>query len=165
MARGFTCLGCTCYSSRASDVPTSTFPSPCHFVLSVRQRWRQAWISMERPWASPPLYVAFHKCTNSQSSTPQCRCLMVRLPIPISARFGDCCSSRLDPFHNSGSQNREPFREIPVKVHVRRPDRDSWVYVGRATVSLDTTGHSSQVGESPYTLPSPPAILDRSSEH
>lgn len=74
-----------------------------------------------------------------------------RPPIPISARFGDCCSSRLNTFHDPGSQNREPFREIPVKVHIRRPDRDSWVYVGRATVSLDTTGHSSQVGESPYT--------------
>ncbi|KAF8481253.1 hypothetical protein DFH94DRAFT_448029 [Russula ochroleuca] len=46
---------------------------------------------------------------------------------------------------SNGSQHREPFREIPVKVHIRRPDRDSWVYVGRATVSLDTTGHSSQV--------------------
>ncbi|KAI0001947.1 hypothetical protein BJV77DRAFT_970454 [Russula vinacea] len=48
------------------------------------------------------------------------------------------------PLSNS-SQHREPFREIPVKVHIRRPERDSWVYVGRATVSLDTTGHSSQV--------------------
>lgn len=74
-----------------------------------------------------------------------------RLLILISARFVDCGSARLDPCHVSGSQNREPFREIPVKVHIRRPDRDSWVYVGRATVSLDTTGHSSQVGESPYT--------------
>jgi len=46
---------------------------------------------------------------------------------------------------SNGSQLREPFREIPVKVHIRRPDRDSWVYVGRATVSLDTTGRSSQV--------------------
>lgn len=46
---------------------------------------------------------------------------------------------------SNGSQHREPFREIPVKVHIRRPERDSWVYVGRAMVSLDTTGHSSQV--------------------
>ncbi|KAI0257480.1 hypothetical protein BJV78DRAFT_1366586 [Lactifluus subvellereus] len=46
---------------------------------------------------------------------------------------------------SNGAQPREPFREIPVKVHIRRPDRDSWVYVGRATVSLDTTGHTSQV--------------------
>ncbi|KAI0304814.1 hypothetical protein BC826DRAFT_965152 [Russula brevipes] len=45
----------------------------------------------------------------------------------------------------NGTQHREPFRDIPVKVHIRRPDRDSWVYVGRATVSLDTTGHTSQV--------------------
>jgi hypothetical protein len=65
---------------------------------------------------------------------------------------------------DSGSQNREPFREIPVKVHIRRPERDSWVYVGRATVSLDTTGHSSQVGESPYTHLLPLGTLDRSSE-
>jgi len=46
---------------------------------------------------------------------------------------------------SNGAQPREPFKEIPVKVHIRRPDRDSWVYVGRATVSLDTTGHTSQV--------------------
>jgi len=46
---------------------------------------------------------------------------------------------------SNGGQHREPFRDIPVKVHIRRPERDSWVYVGRATVSLDTTGHSSQV--------------------
>ncbi|KAI0004262.1 hypothetical protein BJV74DRAFT_436830 [Russula compacta] len=46
---------------------------------------------------------------------------------------------------SNGPQHREPFREISVKVHIRRPDRDSWVYAGRATVSLDTTGHSSQV--------------------
>jgi len=46
---------------------------------------------------------------------------------------------------SNGAQHREPFREIPVKVHIRRPERDSWVYVGRATVSLDTTGRSSQV--------------------
>jgi len=46
---------------------------------------------------------------------------------------------------SNGVQHRESFREIPVKVHIRRPDKDSWVYVGRATVSLDTTGHTSQV--------------------
>ena len=63
----------------------------------------------------------------------------------------------LCPFQRSGTtQPREPFREIPVKVHIRRPDRDAWVYVGRANVSLDnTTGHASQVGE-PIALYSPP---------
>jgi hypothetical protein len=62
-----------------------------------------------------------------------------------------CCPSCLhhssDRPQCTGAQHREPFREIPVKVHIRRPERDSWVYVGRATVSLDTTGRSSQVGE------------------
>ncbi|KAH9175434.1 hypothetical protein EDB89DRAFT_1947058 [Lactarius sanguifluus] len=50
------------------------------------------------------------------------------------------------PLSNATAQPREPFREIPVKVHIRRPDRDAWVYVGRATVSLDNnTGRPSQV--------------------
>jgi hypothetical protein len=50
------------------------------------------------------------------------------------------------PLSNGTSQPRDPFREISVKVHIRRPDRDAWVYVGRANVSLDnTTGHASQV--------------------
>ena len=88
------------------------------------------------------------------------------LPVPISAQFGDSYSTLLNPCHYSGSQNREPFREIPVKVHIRRPERDSWVYVGRATVSLDTAGHSSQVGEPPYNTPSPPwtNLLNSSSQ-
>lgn len=60
-----------------------------------------------------------------------------------------CCSSDLP--RCAGGQHRDPFREIPVKVHIRRPDRDSWVYVGRAMVSLDTTGHGSQVCEPPFT--------------
>jgi hypothetical protein len=83
-------------------------------------------------------------------------------PFLMSARFSDCRAARLDPPRFSGSQHREPFREISVKVHIRRPERDSWVYVGRATVSLDTTGHSSQVGESPYAQLRP--TQNRSSE-
>jgi hypothetical protein len=59
----------------------------------------------------------------------------------------------------AGAQHREPFREIPVKVHIRRPERDSWVYVGRATVSLDSAGHASQVGEASLTHPGP--VQDR----
>ncbi|KAI0068452.1 hypothetical protein BV25DRAFT_1818862 [Artomyces pyxidatus] len=42
-------------------------------------------------------------------------------------------------------QQRESFKEIPVKVHIRRPERDSWVYVGRGIVALEVSGHSSQV--------------------
>lgn len=38
------------------------------------------------------------------------------------------------------------FREIQVKVHIRRPDRDSWMYLGRGLVTQEVTGHSSRVG-------------------
>ncbi|RPD82454.1 hypothetical protein L226DRAFT_528615, partial [Lentinus tigrinus ALCF2SS1-7] len=44
-----------------------------------------------------------------------------------------------------GAQNREPFRDIPVKVHIRRPDRDSWAYMGRGIVSQEISGQSSRV--------------------
>ncbi|KAF8922653.1 hypothetical protein CPB85DRAFT_1427937 [Mucidula mucida] len=40
---------------------------------------------------------------------------------------------------------RENFRDIQVKVHIRRPDRDSWVYLGRAMVSQEIVGHSSRI--------------------
>lgn len=72
----------------------------------------------------------------------------------------------VDPLRHPGAaQPREPFREIPVKVHIRRPDRDAWVYVGRATVSLDitSTGHASQVGEPPLSTPPPRENPDQSS--
>jgi hypothetical protein len=41
---------------------------------------------------------------------------------------------------------RENFRDIQVKVHIRRPEKDSWVYLGRGTVTQEVTGHSSRVG-------------------
>ncbi|KAF8350131.1 hypothetical protein F5887DRAFT_1269976 [Amanita rubescens] len=40
---------------------------------------------------------------------------------------------------------RDNFREIQVKVHIRKPDRDSWSYLGRGVVSQDVAGHSSRV--------------------
>ncbi|KAJ4486045.1 hypothetical protein J3R30DRAFT_3443550 [Lentinula aciculospora] len=36
-------------------------------------------------------------------------------------------------------------REIQVKVHIRRPERDSWVYMGRGLVRQEVLGHSSRV--------------------
>ena len=45
------------------------------------------------------------------------------------------------------SRSREVFPEIPVKVHIRRPGKDAWVYLGRATVSQEIHGQSSRVGE------------------
>ncbi|KAF8140321.1 hypothetical protein EV363DRAFT_341515 [Boletus edulis] len=37
------------------------------------------------------------------------------------------------------------FRDVQVKVHIRRPERDSWVYLGRALVSQEIAGQSSRV--------------------
>jgi len=45
----------------------------------------------------------------------------------------------------SVQQPRESFREIAVKVHIRRPERDTWVYLGRGMVSQEIVGQSSRV--------------------
>ena len=45
------------------------------------------------------------------------------------------------------SRSREGFPDIPVKVHIRRPGKDAWVYLGRATVTQEIYGQSSRVGE------------------
>ncbi|PCH33719.1 hypothetical protein WOLCODRAFT_135279 [Wolfiporia cocos MD-104 SS10] len=37
----------------------------------------------------------------------------------------------------STPQVRDPLRDILVKVHIRRPERDSWTYLGRAIVSQE----------------------------
>lgn len=41
---------------------------------------------------------------------------------------------------------REMYRQLPVRVHVRRPGRDAWFYIGRATVSHEVIGQTSRVG-------------------
>ncbi|KAJ7071100.1 hypothetical protein C8F01DRAFT_1109108 [Mycena amicta] len=43
---------------------------------------------------------------------------------------------------------RDNFRDIQVKVHIRKPERDSWTYMGRGVVSQVVSGHSSRVGSS-----------------
>ena len=43
-------------------------------------------------------------------------------------------------------QTREPFRDISVKVHIRRPERDTWMYMGRGIVTQEIAGQSSRVG-------------------
>ncbi|KAI0651955.1 hypothetical protein C8Q79DRAFT_1114815 [Trametes meyenii] len=45
----------------------------------------------------------------------------------------------------SAAQPREPIRDIPVKVHIRKPEKDSWAYMGRGVVSQEITGQSSRV--------------------
>jgi hypothetical protein len=39
------------------------------------------------------------------------------------------------------------FRDIAVKVHIRRPGKDSWVYLGRALVTHEVSAQSSRVGQ------------------
>ncbi|KAI6047696.1 hypothetical protein EDC04DRAFT_2619544 [Pisolithus marmoratus] len=46
---------------------------------------------------------------------------------------------------SSVAQPRREFKDIQVKVHVRRPERDSWMYLGRALVSQEFIGQSSRV--------------------
>ena len=53
------------------------------------------------------------------------------------------------------SRSREGFPEIPVKVHIRRPGKDAWVYLGRATVTQEILGQSSRVGKWYHSVISP----------
>jgi len=48
------------------------------------------------------------------------------------------------PMPNALPPARE-FRDIQVKVHIRRPEKDSWAYLGRALVSQEVVGQSSRV--------------------
>ena len=43
------------------------------------------------------------------------------------------------------SHPRETFRDVAVKVHVRKPDKDSWVYLGRGIVSSEMVGRSNRI--------------------
>lgn len=45
----------------------------------------------------------------------------------------------------TGVQSRD-FRDIAVKVHIRRPEKDAWTYMGRAIVSQEIIGQHSRVG-------------------
>jgi len=45
----------------------------------------------------------------------------------------------------SAREKSDNFREIQVKVHIRKPERDSWVYLGRGVVTQEMTGHSSRI--------------------
>ncbi|KAJ3506019.1 hypothetical protein NLJ89_g7105 [Agrocybe chaxingu] len=46
----------------------------------------------------------------------------------------------------SQPSSRDNFKEIQVKVHIRKADKDSWQYLGRGIVTQDVSGHSSRVG-------------------
>ena len=42
---------------------------------------------------------------------------------------------------------KDPIRELCVKVHIRRSGKDSWSYLGRAFVTQEFIGHTSRVGK------------------
>ncbi|KAF9455102.1 hypothetical protein P691DRAFT_800109 [Macrolepiota fuliginosa MF-IS2] len=66
----------------------------------------------------------------------------------LSQRDTPLSNPQIQDYHPASHQaanGREHFREIQVKVHIRRPEKDSWVYLGRGTVSQEVTGHSSRV--------------------
>lgn len=44
------------------------------------------------------------------------------------------------------ASSRAPFRDIIVKLHIRKPERDSWCYLGRAIVTQEVVGQSSRLG-------------------
>jgi len=51
------------------------------------------------------------------------------------------------PFSHLAPTVKDNFREIQVKVHIRQPDKDSWLYLGRGIVTQEISGQSSRVGE------------------
>lgn len=59
-----------------------------------------------------------------------------------AADFANTSSLTANP---EPTTSRDPFREIAVKVHIRRPDKDSWVYLGRAMVTYEVHGTASRV--------------------
>ncbi|KZS96100.1 hypothetical protein SISNIDRAFT_337509 [Sistotremastrum niveocremeum HHB9708] len=40
---------------------------------------------------------------------------------------------------------RPNYREMNVKIHIRKPGKDTWQYVGRGIVTQEISGHSSRV--------------------
>jgi len=66
---------------------------------------------------------------------------------PLNNRLDDetYTNGTSDQDASSSQPVREMYRQLPVRVHVRKPGRDSWVYVGRATVSHEVIGQTSRV--------------------
>jgi len=49
------------------------------------------------------------------------------------------------PAFDAVQPQREPIRDLCVKVHTRRSGKDNWTYLGRAWVSQEIVGHNSRV--------------------
>ncbi|KAI6008246.1 hypothetical protein F5J12DRAFT_69531 [Pisolithus orientalis] len=63
---------------------------------------------------------------------------------PLQVSEGQVTVTYDKPAGSVAQPSRE-FKDIQVKVHVRRPERDSWVYLGRALVSQEFMGQNSRV--------------------
>lgn len=50
------------------------------------------------------------------------------------------------PVVSSTTSSRD-LRDVQVKIHIRRPEKDSWQYLGRGSVSQEITGHSSRISK------------------
>jgi len=50
-----------------------------------------------------------------------------------------------DEFSAPSPSVKDNFREIQVKVHIRQPDRDAWLYLGRGVVTQEISGQASRV--------------------
>ena len=104
-----------------------------------------------QPQMPPQQYGAHH--ANQASNGGECRpALRTRFAyislsaVPVLTEL-DRLYEQMRAVVVGASQNREPFRDISVKVHIRRPERDTWAYMGRGIVSQEITGQSSRVGE------------------
>ncbi len=116
-----------------------------------------------------PLHQTFntqHSITNANASeywpASLARiCLHASLAVPVLTEM-DRLYEQMRVAVAGAPQSRDPFRDIPVKVHIRRPERDTWAYMGRGIVSQEISGQSSRVGAqtSPFSAPPHASLTD-----
>ncbi|EAU93161.2 hypothetical protein CC1G_10529 [Coprinopsis cinerea okayama7 len=66
-------------------------------------------------------------------------------PEPIKQEGGNTFIDALAAPTPPASHRDNSFREVMVKVHIRRPEKDSWMYLGRGIATQEVNGHSSRV--------------------
>ncbi|KAF7796406.1 hypothetical protein EIP86_007583 [Pleurotus ostreatoroseus] len=71
------------------------------------------------------------------SPTPQ-PCSIFATPVPPRRRAAATSTSAV-------FQTPAVVKDVPVKVHVRRPDKDNWAYLGRAVVSQEAFGQGTRI--------------------
>jgi hypothetical protein len=69
---------------------------------------------------------------------------LVSAPILIKGSYAHHHAA--PPATPSLPQSQERFREVSVKVHIRRPERDSWAYIGRGEVTHEAFGQGTRIG-------------------